>query len=446
MFSQSLLISFSLIFVNSIVFAAPPLPIGLQNPTTPIEPVLTENIQEPNLPLLDSIQGFWEFRTGIRTQDTPHQNDFSLAETRFNLEFQHQFNQVEVNLSADFIYDALTPTHNINLETGAGWLDLRTANISFSPFSALDLKIGRQILTWGTGDLVFINDLFPKDWNAFFLGRDVEYLKAPSDALKAAFFSEYVNLDLIFIPRFDADRSITGARLNYYNPQTHAIAGQNAIIKTHRPTDSEWALRLHKIIGVNELAIYAYQGFWKIPAGFDNFTNTAIYPDLRTLGASIRRPIFKGIANFEIGYFDSQDDADGNNPLIDNSELRVLAAYEQEVLQDLSVGMQYYLSWMQDYHAYTDNMPANMHQRDETRQVITARITWLTHEQNLSWSLFSFYSPTGNDAYLRPKISYKLNDNWQLDLGGNFFIGQQTSFFGQFQDNNNTYFATRFSF
>ncbi|MFW6031595.1 MAG: hypothetical protein ACOC9T_03300, partial [Myxococcota bacterium] len=32
----------------------------------------------------------------------------------------------------------------------------------------------------GTGDLVFLNDLFPKDWRSFLLGRDLDYLKAPS--------------------------------------------------------------------------------------------------------------------------------------------------------------------------------------------------------------------------------------------------------------------------
>ncbi len=62
------------------------------------------------------------------------------------------------------------------------------------------ITLGRQILTWGTGDLVFINDLFPKDWVSFFIGRDVEYLKAPSDALKVSAFSSWANLDLVYTP------------------------------------------------------------------------------------------------------------------------------------------------------------------------------------------------------------------------------------------------------
>ena len=37
--------------------------------------------------------------------------------------------------------------------------------------NAFDVKIGQQVLTWGTGDYVFLNDLFPKDYPSFFAGR-----------------------------------------------------------------------------------------------------------------------------------------------------------------------------------------------------------------------------------------------------------------------------------
>ena len=39
--------------------------------------------------------------------------------------------------------------------------------------------------------------------------------------------------------------------------------------------------------------------------------------------------------------------------------------------------------------------------RDENCHVLTQRLTWLTHSQNLEWSLFLFYSPSDRDVYLR---------------------------------------------
>jgi hypothetical protein len=84
--------------------------------------------------------------------------------------------------------------------TEKGEFDPREAWVFVSPLDAVDIKMGRQVLTWGTGDLVFLNDLFPKDWQSFFLGRDSEYLKAPSDALKFSFFTGLANLDLVYTP------------------------------------------------------------------------------------------------------------------------------------------------------------------------------------------------------------------------------------------------------
>ena len=99
------------------------------------------------------------------------------------------------------------------------------------------ITLGRQILTWGTGDLVFINDLFPKDWVSFFIGRDVEYLKAPSDALKVSAFSGWANLDLVYTPRFDADRFIDGRRLSFFNTGRGRLTGRDAVVLVERPAE-----------------------------------------------------------------------------------------------------------------------------------------------------------------------------------------------------------------
>ena len=66
---------------------------------------------------------------------------------------------------------------------------LREGYISYYPSSFYEIKAGRQVLTWGTGDLIFINDRFPKDYESFYSGRDMEYLKVPSDAVKISFLS-----------------------------------------------------------------------------------------------------------------------------------------------------------------------------------------------------------------------------------------------------------------
>ena len=395
--------------------------------------------------------GFGEFRSGLRLQKDPHEKAASIGEARLQLSFEKELSFGSATLTADAIYDPVLDSHHIDLETGNGWVDLREANFLMRPTSFADVKVGRQILTWGTGDLLFINDLFPKDWNAFFIGRDTEYLKAPSDAIKLALFSSFTNLDVIYTPRFDTDRFIDGQRLSYFNPGLGELAGRNAIVETVRPdewfTDDEWAVRLYRNLGTTEVALYFYDGFWKSPAGQEPLSGLATFPRLRTYGASLRRPLFGGIAHFEAGYYESLDDPVGDSLFVANSEFRMLVGFERELMPELTGAFQYYQEQMDDYDRYLSSLPLNFPARDKTRHVLTTRITKLSMNQTLTWSLFVYYSPSDDDGYFRPKATYKLTDTWQIEAGANVFFGATPStFFGQFEKNTNIFAGIRRSF
>jgi hypothetical protein len=102
---------------------------------------------------------------------------------------------------------------------------------------------------------------------------------------------------------------------------------------------------------------------------------------------------------------------------------------------------------MMDYDDYRDTLLFFMDARDQDRHLLTARLTKLLMNQDLTLSFFAFYSPSDGDAYLRPKATYKLNDTWTLEGGGNVFLGiAQHSFFGQFEDNSSVFASIRASF
>ncbi|MEE9294924.1 MAG: hypothetical protein V3W34_08195 [Phycisphaerae bacterium] len=425
----------------------PELPAGLTD--TREEGARPEEDAQREMP--SQFTGFWEGRLGGRIGDDEHERDLSIAETRIQLEWEKHFTSFSFNLTADILYDGLADRHRVDLEKGEGFVDLREANIAFSPAAFMDLKAGRQIVTWGTGDLIFINDLFPKDFKAFFIGRDEEYLKAPSDALKLSLFSDWVNLDLVYTPRFDADRFIDGSRISFFDPAQGRIVGRNAIIGVDQPDetyeDDELAVRLFRNIAAYELAFYGYKGFWKSPAGTDPGTGLATFPRLSVYGVSLRGPVGKGIANFELGYYDSRDDSDGDDPFIRNSEARFLVGYEREIGKNLTLGLQYFLEYMLDHDAYLKTLPAGAPRRDKDRHLLTGRTTLLAMNQNLTWSLFAFYSPSDKDAHVRPKAHYKINDNWSVEVGANLFNGKDDhSFFGQFKQNSNVYAGIRYGF
>ncbi|MCH9022053.1 MAG: hypothetical protein IID32_04745, partial [Planctomycetes bacterium] len=157
-------------------------------------PVAAQEEDHNGLSLLRSnleVYGFYEMRSGYRIRKDKYEKDISIMEQRLQLDFSTYTDWADIKVKGDVIGD---------LVEEQGDFDLRAANLLTSPYDSMDLKIGRQVLTWGTGDLVFINDLFPKDWQSFFIGRDSEYLKAPSDAVKISLFSDPVNLDIVYTP------------------------------------------------------------------------------------------------------------------------------------------------------------------------------------------------------------------------------------------------------
>ncbi len=397
------------------------------------------------------LHGFVDGRAGVRTQNDPHEDDRSLTEARLQLDSLTYLEHATLQARADLVYDDLfDDIEKVDLENGDGFIDLRELNVLFTPVDIVDMKVGRQILTWGTGDLLFINDLFPKDWNSFLLGRDEEYLKAPSDALFASFFPAIGTIDVAYMPRMDADRYIDGRRVSFWNPMTQSIVGQNAVVDAERQDawfkDNEIAVRFYRPFLSYEAALYGYHGFWKSPNGFDPATANAYFPRLNVYGASVKGSVGKAIINAETGYYDSSGDRRGTDPFVPNSELRVLAGYQREVAKNTTAAMQYYAEWMMDYDGYKSGVPSGT-ARDEVRHVLTLRLTKMMMNQNLILGLFTFYSPSDNDAYFRPNATYKLNDHWQVTANGNVFIGEDKhTFFGQFERDSNINLGVRYSF
>lgn len=389
--------------------------------------------------LPDGLRGFVEVRLGPRIfSDEAHSKDYTLAEARLQIAYDRAWKYVSFDTKVDVILDAALG----ELDT-----DLRSLRVNFRPPGPFDFGIGRQAMTWGTGDLLFINDLFPKDWQSYFIGRDDEYLKAPSDALRIGWFPGQVSIDLVYTPRFAHDRYINGERISFWDPMQAGFRGDARPVAALEPddafSDDEISARIYGSAGSFEIAGYAYRGFWKSPAGFDLMTNSATFPQLDVLGASVRGPLGAGIGNVEVGYYDSREDSDGSDPFTNNSELRLLVGYEVELASELTGGFQLYLERMLDHSAYLGNLPGG-EPRDENRYVVTTRITKLLKSQTLIPSIFAYYSPTDRDGYLRPKVLWKRSDHLAFEFGANIFFGREDhTFFGQFQNNSNVYASMR---
>ena len=404
-------------------------------------------------PLL-AVTGFLESRVGGRIA-THQQDGFThLAEARLHLQAEPTLGPLTLNLSSDLVLDPViwgtnSQPRGMNRDLGASAIDIRQANVVFSPTSTIDVKIGRQIMTWGTGDLLFINDLFAKDFRSLFLGRDDEYLKAPLTSGKMSLYLDFATFDLVYTPRFTPDRFINGTRISFFDRSTDEIRNRANPLDANIPSrwfrDDELSIRVYRFLGAFESALYYYRGFWKSPGGLDSISGKATFPKLGVYGTSLRGPLGEGIVSLEGGYYHSPLASTGSASK--NNEIRIFVGYEIELGQDFTLGVQYYVERRLRRKEYTGLWPYGVGIEGKVRDLFTARITKLLLQQNLRISLFNFFSPSDQDGYLRCQASYKISDALKIDGGLNLFYGRDKfTFFNQLQSNNNIYFGLRYAF
>ncbi len=370
----------------------------------------------------------------------PEGGDFLLGEERFQLKLSASSQGAGLFVKTDFFHDAVAR---------AADLEVREAYLDYGS-GAFDLRIGRQIITWGVGDLLFINDIFPKDYAAFFSGRPLEYLKVGSDAAKVDLFFNAVSAELVVIPFFEPDRLPTNKRFFVFDPfptVLHITEEPRAEFE-----NTELALRLYRNLWGFDTAVYAYKGFFKTPAMRPDdpvlpTVVTLFFPRLAVYGASAQGNTLGGVVSLETAYDDSLDDRSGRDPAIPNSMVKYLAGYQRQLWTDFTASFQYYGEYLLDYGPYRDTLPVGFPAQDRLRQLLTVRLTQLLYYQTLRLSFFAFYSPTDRDYYVIPEIRYSFTDALWGAVGANIFGGEkETTFFGQLDKNENVYVTMRYEF
>ncbi len=378
--------------------------------------------------------GFTETLYGSRLSNSEFHKKTSIEDIRLRLETKLDIYSVNIVSKGDIYYDGV-------LDDWRG--NFRELRLDYS-WKQTDLKVGRQVLTWGTGDFLFLNDFFPKDWQSFFSGRDDEYLKASSNAVKLSLYSSIINTDFVWVPKFEPDNYVRGDYYSFFNPLSNSISAPN--LEANEPDNSEFAIRLFKTINSYELGGYFYRGYFKSPNGFSE-QGELEFSRLQSLGFSVRGQAGDGLINVETSYLNSLDDKEGNDPLISNSQFRFLIGYEQELRERLTASTQIYLERTLKYNQLIESSFNTTIEPNENRTLLTLRLGWRSRNDKLRLSLFTFYSPSDSDSYWRPSVNYRVNDHWNVSFGGNVFEGKdENTFFSQLDDNENLFLRVRYNY
>ncbi len=316
--------------------------------------------------------------------------------------------------------------------------------------SWMDLRIGRQIVTWGAGDLLFINDVFPKDWNAFFSGRPLEYLKLAVDAAKVRLTTPAINAELVVAPFFEPDNLPNPKRFFLFDPFQ---ARESRLVEPATTAgNTEFGLRLYRRVAAADVSLYAYRGYWRQPSfrGDPLSGPTRLggfYPRVAVYGASAQRNIRSALLSLEAGYYDSRDDRHGRDPAIPNPQVRFLVGYQRQLAGESTLGAQYYAEVMTNYAAYKATLPPGFPMQDRIRHLLTLRFTRFLKYQTWRLSFFTFYSPSDQDALVIPELWHSITDRLSVAAGLNLFAGRrQATPLGQLDRDDNLYVMIRFDF
>ncbi len=389
-----------------------------------------------------SAHGFLQGNYSVATDGkNPDGNGLKWAEERAQFKLEGSRKEERLFLKTDVFYD--------NMDEKAD-VEVREAYI-VSSGGLWDARIGRQIITWGVGDLVFINDVFPKDHEAFFSGRPMEYLKKGSDALKVSAYPEFASFELVVTPFFEPDNMPRSERFWMYDPMPQ-VTNRETKEPAANLKNTEIALRAYRDLAGFESSFYFYKGFYRTPSMQPDSLSaptkiTLHYPELLLYGLSLQRSALDGVVSLEAGYLDSQDDKTGTNPLIPNHQAKVLVAYQRQIIEDMTMTTQYLGEYMLSYDAYEAHRIQGFPKEPLYRQLLSLRLQYLMMSQTMRLGWFSFWSPTDKDYLLNPEIRYSFTDNLWGAIGALVYGGDSdTTRFGSFDRNDNVYTQARYEF
>lgn len=384
-----------------------------------------------------TFSGFVQQNTAFNTVGAnPDDRQYKWLEERVRLQLDASEGNWRLLLKGDAVYDHLGRGDQSELREG--YVDYSGSN--------WDLRVGRQVITWGLGDLVFVNDVFPKDHEALFAGRPLEYLKRGVDAVKLGVYPAFASFELVVAPEFRESRIPDARRFHLYDPMP---ALTNRV--TEKISHGDIGLRIYRDVAGWDGAVYLYRGYQRTPSlRPDSLTAptriTYFYPGLSAYGASLSGRVGEGVLSLEAAYYNSREDRAGTDFTVPNSQTRLLAAYQLQPWEDFSLSVQYYAERMRDYTAYRSALPAGFPLEKRTNHTLGFRATQFFLHQALRLSVYA--SRASNDDYfVNPELRYSFTDNVWGALGANVFGGSKPwGQFGQLSRDDNVYLQLRYEF
>ena len=317
---------------------------------------------------------------------------------------------------------------------------IREGFVDWAPTSSIGVKLGRQVLTWGVSDYLYVNDVFPKNYDAFFTGAGFDRMKEPVDAAKLVVHEKAADFEAV-VSRRKADKQPHAERFTAMSMTKGALAAE------HPDDQADIATKVSAHIQGWDVAAYA-ASFASREARF-SIDATGLRSDLprtRHLGFSITGNAAGGLTWLEgaVRRTEAKGVSVVSRHFLD-SAVKFIGGYSRELSADVSISTQLQLEASTSRDRYTQSLAPGVRPLRSVSSTLHLRVQGRWLNQTLTLGAQVFAGDEG-DTHLNPFGSWSPADGWTVEGGANLFNGKPDTRYGAFKDDSNVYVLARFSF
>ena len=324
---------------------------------------------------------------------------------------------------------------------------LREGYVSVSK-GMTDFRIGKQIIVWGRADQMNPTDnLSPRDNSLFVAENDDQ--RMGTFALKATYNFPELALSGIVLPYFQPNRQ-------------PIVAGNGVVFAETVPAGNQYAIKLEDSGHTVDWSLSYFYGFDLNPDfSIESFQAGTLAVSLqhhriKVLGADCATVVGRFGLRAEAAYTWTED-VDGSDPFVKHPFFYAVAGADRTFFEYLNINVQYFVRRISNYtdpNSIADPLVRGValqqavasNQLDYIQQGASMRVNNKWMNETLEAELAVVINFSRHDYFLRPKLSYSLDDHWKGSIAANVFHGDNDTFFGLLEDRTATYVEMRYSF
>ncbi len=354
-----------------------------------------------------------------------------------------------------------SPTQDTTATISRRWLanddldfELRELYLD-APTDFAHFRIGKQQTVWGQSDGLKVLDVVnPQDFREFILD-DFEDSRIPLWTIAAEVPIDDFTAEFLWIPdQTYNDLPEAGALYALTAPRfvPEAVPGFTVVQREpDRPddviADSDAGARLLGMLdgwdlSLNYLYHYDDNPVLRRQVQGSVVTITPEYERTHLLGGTFSNSFGDFVVRGELGYsfdrFFLTEDLSDSDGVGESDNVSSVIGLDWYGLDDTLVSAQVFGDYL------TDDIDGLLRDRFESTTSLLVRRSFL--DEDLEAEVIWLQSLNSGDGLVRPKITYRLDDNFKIWAGADIFFGTSDGVFGQFDDNDRVLFGVQFSF